>query len=140
MQSTLAGRCGVVTDATSSIGRAVALELARDGARVAIGYHGYRGADFEAAEQLLHESVSLGGEAVLLRLPTGSVWELEQVIGRLVEHWGRLDFVVDLDPQCTFGRAAVPWMLERGRGRIVHVGASGASRVRLSGPDLRELA
>ena len=142
MQATLAGRCGVVTDATSSIGRAVALELARDGARVAIGYHGYRGADFAAAERLVREVASVGGEAVPVRLPVDSLWELEQVVGRLVEHWGRLDFVVDLDCRCAFGRAALPWMLERGRGRIVHISASGggSGQVRCTRSDLRALA
>lgn len=140
MQPTVAGRCGVVTNATHPIGRAVALELARDGARVAVGYHGYRGADFEAAERLVHDVVALGGEAIPLRLPVDNVHDLEELIELLVAHWGRLDFVVDIDDACVFGRAALPWLLERGRGRIVHVGVSAVTALQASTGDVQQLA
>jgi 3-oxoacyl-[acyl-carrier protein] reductase len=140
MPPNLAGRCGVVTEATSSVGRAVALELARDGARVALGYRGSRGAGFESAERLVGEIVRLGGEAVPLRLPAANLWELEQIIGTLVDCWGRVDFVADLAKDCSFGRAALPWMLERGHGRIVHISTAGANKVRFTRAHLNDLA
>jgi hypothetical protein len=140
MHTTLAGRCGVVTDAISSVGRAVALELGREGARLALGYRAYRGADFEAVEQLVHDLVRVGGEAVPMRLPTESVGDLEQAIGHLVEFWSRLDFVVDQTSECTVGRAALPWLVERGRGRIVHITVPCASRLHFTSGELRALA
>jgi NAD(P)-dependent dehydrogenase (short-subunit alcohol dehydrogenase family) len=140
MQPTLGGWCGVVTDATSTIGRAVALELGRDCVRVAIGYRGYRGADFEVAARIVREVVAAGGEAIPLRIPVDSLWELEQVIGSLAEHWGRLDFVVDLDNRCVFGRAALPWMLERAKGRIVHISSAGAAPISFTRQDSAQVA
>jgi hypothetical protein len=140
MQATIGGWCGVVTDATSTIGRAVALELGRDCVRVAIGYRGYRGADFEAAERLVREVVAAGGEAFPLRLPTDGLRELEQIIASLAEHWGRLDFVVDLDNRCQFGRAALPWMLERAKGRIVHISAAGAVHISFTRQNIAQVA
>jgi enoyl-[acyl-carrier-protein] reductase (NADH) len=134
----LTGSCGIVTDVTSPIGRAVARELGLDGARVAVAY---RDADWLTAERLVREVISLGGEAVPLRLPIESLGELEQAIEGLVERWHRLDFVVDLDGQCALGRATLPWLLERGRGRIVHISPSdGSRRLQVSPPDLRALA
>jgi len=140
MLETMAGQCGVVTDATSGLGRAVALELARDRARVAIGYRGNCAADLEAAERIAREVIGLGGEAIPLRIPAASVWELERVIARLVEHWGKLDYVVDLDGRCTFGRAALPWMLERAHGRIVQIRPLTAHRIGFTRHDVIELS
>jgi 3-oxoacyl-[acyl-carrier protein] reductase len=139
MLATIAGQCGVVTDATSGVGRAVTLELARDCARVAIGYPGFRGADLEAAERIAHEVVGLGGEAIPLRIPAGNLSELERVIADLVDHWGRLDYVVDLDSRCMFGRAALPWMLERTYGRIIHISPLTARRIGFTRQDVIEL-
>src|ERR1700730_13053446 len=140
MQATIGGWCGVVTDATSTIGRAVAVELGRERVRVAIGYRGYRGADFDAAERIVREVVNVGGEAFPLRLPADSLRELELVIGSLSAHWGRLDFVVDLDNRCLFGRAALPWMLERAKGRIVHIRSAGAPHISFTRQDIAHVA
>jgi NAD(P)-dependent dehydrogenase (short-subunit alcohol dehydrogenase family) len=140
MRITLAGRCGIVTDAISVVGRAIALELAREGTRLALGYRAYRGVEFEAVEQLVHDVVRVGGESVPMRLPLESIADLEQAIGHLVTFWSRLDFVVDLSADCAVGRAALPWLLERGCGRIVHITVPATSTVHLTGSGLRQLA
>jgi len=140
MQTTLAGRCGIVTDAISAVGRTIALELARDGTRLALGYRAYRGADFEAVEQLVRELVRVGGEAVPMRLPVDNIADLERSLGSLVDLWGWLDFVVDMTSDCSVGRAALPWLLERGRGRIVFIASPVAASVLYSKADLRALA
>jgi len=138
MLSTLAGQCGVVTDATGGVGRAVALELARDRSRVALGY---AGADFEAVERIAQEVVGLGGEAIAIRIPANDLGEIERIIAGLVDYWGRLDFVVDLDRLCVFGRAAVPWMLERTHGRLLHISPpTTASGFGFSRHDITELS
>jgi NAD(P)-dependent dehydrogenase (short-subunit alcohol dehydrogenase family) len=140
MRTTLAGRCGIVTDATSVVGRAIALELAREGARLAVGYRAYRGVDFEAVEQLVHDLVRVGGESVPMRVPLQSIADLEEAIGHLVTFWSRLDFVVDLSADCAVGRAALPWLFERGRGRIVHISVPPAGTPLFTSADLRALA
>jgi NAD(P)-dependent dehydrogenase (short-subunit alcohol dehydrogenase family) len=140
MIGTLAGHCGIVTSATTPWGRAVALELARDGARLAIGYRGFRGADLQAAERLARDVACLGGEGVPLRVPLGVPDELDAALDCLATCWGRLDFVIDLDADSLVSGAALPLMLRRNHGWIVAVGQLRGSSVPFDRRQLRELA
>jgi 3-oxoacyl-[acyl-carrier protein] reductase len=63
MTSPLSGRTALVTGASRSIGRAVALRLARDGARVAVHY----GSNDAAAEETLAAIRQAGGDAFALK-------------------------------------------------------------------------
>jgi hypothetical protein len=139
MIGTLAGHCGIVTAATTPVGRAVALELARDCARVAIGYRGCRGVDLEAAEEIMRDVVCLGGEALPLRVSVVTP-EMECALAALAAFWGRIDFVVDLDPDSVVSRASLPLMLERRRGRVLAVGPVRASSLAYDRPQLRHFA
>lgn len=85
----LEGRVALVTGAGSGIGRASALMLAREGAKV-----GVLSRSEEELQTLRAEIEGAGGEALVL---TGDVSEPEQVRGaveRVAETWGRLDVVV----------------------------------------------
>jgi 3-oxoacyl-[acyl-carrier protein] reductase len=78
----LAGRVALVTGASRGIGRAIALELARAGAEVVVGYR----TGSEAAEALARE---IGGRAV-----RADVADPAQA-ARLVEEAGELDVLVN---------------------------------------------
>jgi 3-oxoacyl-[acyl-carrier protein] reductase len=86
----LAGKTALVTGSTSGIGRAIALELARAGARVIV--HGRRS---EAADEVADEVESLGGSAQVL---LGNLIQLEEC-RRLVDtawgEWGPIDVWVN---------------------------------------------
>jgi NAD(P)-dependent dehydrogenase (short-subunit alcohol dehydrogenase family) len=135
----LAGHCGIVTGATTPWGRAVALELARDCARMAIGYRGYRGGDLEAAEQLARDVVCRGGEALPLRVSIVPR-EMDGALAHLVDFWGRIDFVVDLDADSLVSRAALPLMLDRSSGRVVAVGPIRGASLAYDRPQLKDFA
>jgi NAD(P)-dependent dehydrogenase (short-subunit alcohol dehydrogenase family) len=70
----LQGKVAVVTGASRGIGRAIALRLARDGALVCVNYH----SNSEAAQAVVGEIQSSGGEAFALQADVGSVEELRR--------------------------------------------------------------
>lgn len=85
----LAGRVALVTGAGSGIGRASALALAREGARVAV--LGRTRAQLESA---VAEIAAAGGEGLALVADVSEPAQMADAVGRTVERWGRLDIVV----------------------------------------------
>jgi NAD(P)-dependent dehydrogenase (short-subunit alcohol dehydrogenase family) len=87
----LDGRNALVTGACRGIGRAIALQLARDGAKVALNYR------FGEAEVhgVATEIGAIGGEVLVLRADVSNPKEAREMIGKLIEHWGRLDVLVN---------------------------------------------
>jgi NAD(P)-dependent dehydrogenase (short-subunit alcohol dehydrogenase family) len=93
-------RVVIVTGAGNGLGKAYALELAAQGAKVVVndlgvGTHGEDGASKGAAELVVEEIRALGGEAVA---NTGDVadWEAGQaMVQTAIDAFGRLDAVVN---------------------------------------------
>lgn len=84
----LEGKVALITGAASGIGRAIALLLAREGARVAaLDLHTERLAEVVAA--IRRE----GGEAVPVRCDVAQADALEEAINQAAAQWGRLDIV-----------------------------------------------
>ena len=81
----------MVTGASRGIGRAIALQLARDGAKVALNY---RSGEAEA-HNLAKEINSFGGEVLLLRGDVSDSKQARALIGQVIEKWGRLDILVN---------------------------------------------
>jgi len=83
-------KVALVTGGNSGIGRATALAFAREGARVIIAA---RRADL--SEATAHEIVAAGGEAIAVRADMGKTSDIEAMVEKTVEHFGRLDYAVN---------------------------------------------
>lgn len=86
MAGSLAGKVALVTGGASGIGRATALVFARERARLII-------ADMNAdgARQTAHMITENGGEATALQVDVTRAAEVEAMISKAVDTYGRLD-------------------------------------------------
>ena len=83
----LEGKLILVTGAGTGIGRGVALELARQGADVAISYHSSAKGALEAVEKI----EGMGRRSIALQADLGEVSECCRVVDQAVEFLGGLD-------------------------------------------------
>lgn len=138
----LEGKVALVTGASRGIGRAVALELARAGAEVAVNYAASEG----PAQEVVREIEALGRRALAVKFDVADheavargVKEVEEAFGRIdilvnnagitrdgvcmrlkEEDWERV-LSVNLKGAFLVTRAALPGMLKRRWGRIVNI-------------------
>jgi len=137
----------LVTGGGRGIGRAIALALAREGARLALMARTESELDKTAA--LLS---SMGGEALKLRVDVGRREEVDEAIEEILAGWGGVDVLVnnagiqgpigrveEVDPEdwmqalqvnlggcfyCT--RKVLPAMIAQGYGKIINLSGGGA--------------
>ncbi len=142
MAGALDGQVAVVTGASRGIGRACALELAREGASVVVNYVSNADAA-EEARDAIHE---LGGTVVLVKADVSDAEAASDLIETAVEELGRVDILVNnaginrdrtlsrlsveewdevigtnLSGMFYCTRAAVPHMREANYGRIINI-------------------
>jgi len=86
----LDGRRALVTGGGRGIGRGIVLELAREGADVAINYR----RDRDAAERTGEEVRGLGRRAIVLQADVGDRTAVDAMVAQAVEFLGGLDFAV----------------------------------------------
>jgi 3-oxoacyl-[acyl-carrier protein] reductase len=85
------GRVALVTGGGRGIGRAIAVKLAREGARVAISYIANDAAAEETAK-LVHDA---GGECETFKGDVASAQDVEAVIGAVNEVFGPVEVLVN---------------------------------------------
>ena len=86
----LEGKRAVVTGAGSGIGRAIAMRLADEGARVVLA-----DVDEGAAEAVAGEIGEAGGEALAQKTDVTRAADVEALVARAVDAWGGLDVMVN---------------------------------------------
>jgi glucose 1-dehydrogenase len=87
----LRGKVAIVTGGNSGIGRAIVLELAKQGANLVIDYIMHP----EATEALERQVTALGHRAFGVEADVGKVADLERLIDGAVKKFGRLDVMVN---------------------------------------------
>lgn len=87
----LKNRVALVTGASRGIGRAVAIELAANGAEVIINYHG----NINAAEDVLSEITRSGGRGTIIRADVSNPEEVSLMLAEVKSTFGRLDILVN---------------------------------------------
>ena len=94
----LDGKVVLVTGAGAGIGRADALLFAQQGARVVVNDPGCArdgSGESDAADRVVEEIRSAGGEAVANKRPVGTFEAAEEIVGAAVKAFGGLDVLVN---------------------------------------------
>ncbi len=145
----LANRVALITGGSRGIGRGIAVRLAQEGARIAIGYRSNK----VAAQQTLRQLQASGADCVAVETDITQPARAEQLVQTVADRYGRIDIVVNNvgdfrwgtlaessldDWQSIFSsnlssvvfvsRAALPHMRKGRWGRIINLGAVGAER------------
>jgi len=87
----LEGRAAIVTGGTRGIGRAIALDLAANGADVALNYR--KSADL--AEELAGTIRGMGRRALAIQADVSSFDDAQAMVRQVLDEFGRLDILVN---------------------------------------------
>ena len=141
-RANLEGQIAVVTGASRGIGKAIAKELAAQGATVVINYNGSEA----KADEVKHEIVEKGGCAQCMQCNVADYEGCEAFIKAVIEQFGRIDIlvnnagiikripmiemsakdfrqVIDVDLNAPFivSKAVIPSMIKKGHGKIINI-------------------
>lgn len=84
-------RVALVTGSGKGIGKEIALELARGGAKCVINY----ASSAAGAEEVVNEIKAMGGDAYACKCDVSNYEEVEKMIADVLEHYGRIDILVN---------------------------------------------
>lgn len=87
----LKNKVAVVTGGNSGIGKAIVLELAKEGAKIAIDYVSRP----DATDELEKRIVALGDQAIGVDTDVSQVADIEKLIAATIKAFGRLDIMVN---------------------------------------------
>src|SRR5690348_7557653 len=89
--SELAGKTALVTGGSRGIGRAIALELARRGARVVVNYR----SGAEPAAEVCAAIAALGGQAVAVAADVSQAADVERLFAQAEAAFGAVEVLVN---------------------------------------------
>lgn len=87
----LDGKVALVTGASRGIGRAVAIALAKNGAKIAVNYAGNQAAA-EEVKQIIEQN---GGEAILVQADISNAESVDAMVAQVMDAFGRIDILVN---------------------------------------------
>ena len=138
----LEGKTAIVTGASGGIGKAVAIALAKEGAAVAVHFHGN-----EEKELLVKKEIEeAGGKAEIFRANVADFEECNALVKAVAKTFGSIDIlvnnagiikripmcemtaaefrqVIDVDLNAPFivSKAVIPSMIKKGHGKIINI-------------------
>ncbi len=146
MSGRMDGKVVIVTGGSSGIGRATAIAFAREGAKVVIAAR-----RVNEGEETVKHIVKAGGEAIFVQTDVTQANEVQALVDRTLEQYGRLDaafnnagsgkgirlidltedeweqeIAVNLKSVWLCLKYQIPAMLKSGKGAIVNMGSQGA--------------
>jgi tetrahydroxynaphthalene reductase len=95
----LEGKVAVVTGSGRGIGKAMALELAKRGAKVVVNYAN----TIEGAESVVKEIKQMGSDAIAIKANVANVQETIRLFDETVAHFGKLDICCSNSGVVSFG-------------------------------------
>lgn len=90
-KSDIEGKAALVTGASKGIGKAISLQLAQLGVKVAINYN----TSEDEAKALSEEINSAGGESFIVQADVGKVDQVTAMVDKVHEAWGQVDILVN---------------------------------------------
>ncbi|MNH87229.1 3-oxoacyl-[acyl-carrier-protein] reductase FabG [compost metagenome] len=87
----LNGKVAIVTGASRGIGRQIAVQLAKSGARVVVNYS----SNPEKANEVVRTIEQSGAEATAIRADVSKVSEVEALFSETIRRYGRVDILVN---------------------------------------------
>ena len=158
----LSGKIAVVTGASRGLGKAMALQLAREGASVAVAARTIEPAQSRlpgTIHETVKEIVQFGGRAIAVRCDVSRVEEVDALIDQVDKQFGRVDIMINnagigmpksflkltikhwdllmnVNLRGTFlcTKAVLPQMTERKCGNIINLTSVLATRIKYSIP------
>jgi acetoacetyl-CoA reductase len=91
MTARLSGKTALVTGASRGLGRAIALELSKEGAWVALNFRTGEGQVREVADEISRS----GGTCIVVRGDVGDKSEARGLVAKVIDTWGRIDILVN---------------------------------------------
>jgi 3-oxoacyl-[acyl-carrier protein] reductase len=142
MSMELEGKVAIVTGGTRGIGRAIVLDLAANGADVALNYR----VSADLAQELAESIQAMDRRAMIVQADVSSFDDAQAMVARVMEEFGKVDIlinnagmnwdgvvwkmteeqwdrVINVDLKGTFNytRAVAPLFREQGSGKIVNI-------------------
>ena len=91
MKMILAGKVAIVTGAGRGVGRAIALDLAKEGADVLVNYSQSK----EPAEEVVRQIEAMGRKAVAYKADVSQESEVVGMVAAAIEKFGKLDILIN---------------------------------------------
>jgi 3-oxoacyl-[acyl-carrier protein] reductase len=90
MYPDLKGKVVIITGARRGMGRSHAIAFAKEGAKVVVS-----DISLEDCEKVVKEIKKLGGEAMAVKCDVSKKEEVEEMVRKTIEKWGRIDVLVN---------------------------------------------
>lgn len=85
------GKVAIVTGSSRGIGRAIALALAREGAKVTVNYIIHE----EKAKEVVKMIKDMGSDAIMVRADVAKWDQVQRLVNETVKHFGTVDILVN---------------------------------------------